>query len=385
MYSGGRAAVRQILGLLLALSLSVCAYAEVFVGAGQSVLIGDQRHQAEALALDVARSDALKKAIEAYAQREGVNAHTLNLKMGELLAGSREFLRSERRISASFESPLLKVALEIDVDMRALGQALGLQGLATAEERRARESSKPTMVVVVAEELNGSMNSFPYSAGVIQQGLLDAEYDLVDSTVAARATKHDQAVQAVFNNDSASAQALALQFEAGVTVTGRAIVQVSSLAAGGMSSYGANVAITAIASDTGKVLASVAADANYPHVNALTGSRLAVEEAASKATTQLISRLQDAEQGTATALRLNVDGVNYQQLGILKQILERDFPEISALTTRGFSGDIASIDVTLTTPVASFAEALAARNFGAFRLRVLSQSASKVDAAVVLP
>lgn len=374
----------RLCGLLLVLVISIGAQAEVFVGVGQSVLIGDQRAQAEALAQDVARSDAMRQAIRAYAAREGVDAHTLNLKMGELLAGDRSFLRSERLASADFEAPLLKLELEIDVDMGALGQALGLQGVATAQERKAQVASRPSIVVIVAEELNGGINSFPYSVGVIQERLIDADYELVDSTAAARATKHDQAVQAMFNNDSASAQAIALQFGAGITVTGRAIVQVSSLSAGGMSSYGANVALSAIATDTGRVLASTAADSSYPHVNAVTGSRLAVENAAADAVDQLISRLSEAELATTTALRLNVDGVNFEQLSILKRILERDFPEVAKLSNRGFGGDVASLDLTLTVPVVRFAESLAAKDFGSFKLRVLSQSASKVDTTVVM-
>lgn len=374
----------RVLLLVVLLVVAPTLSADVFTGVGQSVLIGDQRADAERLAMDVARSDALKQAIKAYAADGGIDEHALNAKLGQLLSTQRDFLRGERLRNAQYDAPLLKIELEVDVDMDGLARALGLQGLATRSQQQARRDARPVTVVIVAEELNGSMNSFPYSAGIVQKQLLAAEYDLIDSTVAARAAKHDQAVQALFNNDPSSAQALALQFDAGLMVTGRTVVQASGLSAGGMSSYGANVALSAIAADSGKVLATAAADANYPHVNAITGSRLAAEAAAVKAITQLLRELDALEQGTQNALRMTVEGINFQQLAILKKLLARDFPEVVNIQTRGFGGDIARLDVALSAPATNFAEALAAKDFGAFRLRVLSQSSGKLDATVVM-
>jgi hypothetical protein len=109
-----------------------------------------------------------------------------------------------------------------------------------------------------------------------------------------------------------------------------------------------------------------------------------VEEAAATAVESLLVQLERDELSPANVLRLTVDGVNYQQLAILKKMLQRDFAEIADVQTRGFSGDIARLDLTLLAPVVSFAESLAARDFGSFRLRVLSQSSSKLDTTVVM-
>lgn len=370
--------------LLPLLLLNLPAEADVFLGLGQAVLVNDDRASAQELALKVARSDALGKAMEAYVANAGVDKHRFNIKKGELLAGGRAFVRDERLTSARFESPLLRVELELDIDMMLLERALGGEGLISSERAASRKQARPRTMVLVAEEINGGMNSFPYSAQIIQKQLLSADYEVVDSTAAKAVNAHDQAVLAVFNNDSASARAMALRFDAGMTITGRAVVQKSALSAGGMQSYGANVALTAIQSDTGRVLASATESGTYPHVNAITGSRLAIEEASQKAIAELLAKLAATDQQLATDVRLNIDGVNYEQLAILKQLLERDFPSLISMKTLGFGGDVARLQLALGSSSSEFAEALARKNFGSFKLRVLSQSNAKIDTTVVL-
>lgn len=370
--------------LFILLSLPQQLSAAIFDGAGQAVVIDGDVGAAETLASNAARSQAIEAAMRAYAERGGIDRHDFNLKKSALLAGDRAFILRERIANREYTAPLLRLELQIEVDMQLLARAMGREGLATRAQREAKARSRPMAVVVVAEEINGAMNSFPYSAREIEEALLVAEYPLVDQTAVARATKHDQAVQAVFANDTASARALALQFDAGLMITGRAVAQKSGIAGGGMQAYGANVALTAVRTDTGRVVASSSADGSYPHINAITGSRLALEEAANEAAEDLLAKLAEHDSLPSSQLRLTVNGVNYEQLAILRKILLRDFSSVISVDTRGFGGDIARLDLDLDDTVVAFAEALAARDFGSFRLRVLSQSAGKIDTSVQL-
>jgi len=370
--------------LVLLFFVSPLQAATTFSGSGQAVVIEGDRSAAEKLARNVARSQALGKAMERYVESGQVDRHQYNLKKSELLKGERSFIVGERVTSVKLEDPILRLQLQIKVDMQALSRALGVQGLATRKQIAQKQRNRPTTMVIVAEEINGAINSFPYSTQVIQDALLKENYTLVDKTASGRATKHDQAVQAMLNNDTTSARALALQFDAGLIVTGRAVVQKSGIKGGGMQSYGANVALSAISADTGRLLASSSAAGSYPHVNAITGSRLAIEEATQKALQEIMSRLDEQNQMLGTPMRLTINGVNYQQLAILKKIFNKEFPQVITIDNLGFTGDIARLDLSLASGVVEFAEALSRKNFGAFKLKILSQSPGKLDATVQL-
>ena len=369
--------------ILLAGIMASAQSSSQFTGQGQAVIVGGDQARAQQIALNAARTQGLNQAMEYYVSTGGVDRHQYNIKKGELLGNTRDFIVSERLLSASVQDVMLKLSLLIEVDMKSLGQSLGMAGIATRKQQQQKNRYKPGVMVIVAEEINGSINSFPYSVVVIQQKFQDQDYPLVDQTTASRSAKHDQAVQAMVNNNVNSARLIALQFDAGLMVSGRAAVQKSSLQGGGMSAYAANIALNAIAADTGRVLATATASGNYPHVNALVGSRLAIEEASGKATDQLLEKLATQQLQSGTELRLTVSGVNYQQLSILKKILRKEFSQVLEIDTRGFAGNVARLDVALNGSVSGFSEALASKHFGEFRLRVLSQSNEKLDTALV--
>ncbi|MFK8048151.1 MAG: hypothetical protein AB8B81_06950 [Halioglobus sp.] len=374
---------------LFGLLLCSCVYAanakteSVFVGNGQAVIIADNRSAAENIARASARSSAIVKAMEAYVADAQVDRHQFNLKKGAMLRAKHDFVVAERVLSTKIESPILKMQLRVEVDSKSLALFFGSQGLATAEQVAKKSEHKPTVMIVMAEEINGALNRFPYSQGRVNNQLLKADYLVVDTTAAARASKHDQAVQSVLNHDLASARAIALQFDAHIVISGRAVAQKSGISGGGMNSYGANVALTAVASDSGRVLASASGEGMYPHVNAITGSKLALEEAAGSAIDQILAQLKLVNNRFGSQLRMTISGVNYQQLSILKRILQRDFPDLTKLSTLGFTGDVARLNAELAIPVVDFSEALARKKFGGFRLKILSQSAGKLDVVVV--
>lgn len=72
-----------------------------------------------------------------------------------------------------------------------------------------------------------------------------------------------------------------------------------------MQAYGANVALQVIHADSGQVIASVAADGSYPHIEAITGSRKAIEAATNKAVARL---LKDIEKSFEYSEEVVLDG-----------------------------------------------------------------------------
>lgn len=371
---------------LLFLGLCVASGADAqlqyFTGKGSAVVIEGDRLAATKLAYIAARKKAVNKAMKSMVRKGSKDEMNFNLKKAQLLKGPFDFIREENQISNSLSGTVLTIMLKIGVDREELSQFLGKKGILASQSEERKRSAFPSVMVMVTEELSGQINNSPYSAAVINQTLLDNRFDVVDEKVVGKSIQHDQAVQALLNNDPHAAQAMALQYGSGMLITGRAVVQPSAMQSGGMQSYGANITLKAIEADTGRVVAVVSADDNYPHVNMLTGSRKAVEGAAKKAAAGLIEQLSIDFETTSETVEVTVSNITYTQLAVLKKILKRDFPELTAIKQKNFNGHVAKLDLTVEKSTAGFVDSLAMKDFGTFILKVSSFSPNKIDCSL---
>ena len=302
-----------------------------------------------------------------------------NLKKAELLQGPFEFITEQQQISNTMNGQLLTIVLRIRVDRNKLSRYLGQKGVLATQSKKKKQREFPSVMVLITEELNGQINYSPYSAAVVNQTLLNKNFEVVDEKVVQKSIKHDQAVQALLNNDPRAAQALALQYGSGMLVTGRAVAQQSAIQSGGLQAYGANVTLTFIKADTGRVMATASADGSYPHINMMTGSRKAVEEAAKKAVADLIKKIEKGFETSSESVEVTLSNITYTQLVILKKILIRDFDDISSINQKSFSGQIAKLDIHTESSATSLSEEIALKDFGTFKLHVLSFSPGKID------
>ena len=357
----------------------VSAQTGVFTGKGSAVVVGDDKLGAVKLAYQAALKKAVSEAMRSLIRKGTQDEVNFNLKKAELLQGPFEFVTDVEQTSNTMKGPLLTIVLRTEVDKSKLSRYLGQKGVLATRSKKKKQREFPSVMVLITEELNGRINYSPYSSGVVNQALLDHNFDVVDEQVAQKGIKHDQTVQALLNNDSRAAQALALQYSSGMLLTGRAVAQQSGVESGGLQAYRANVTLKFMEADTGRVMATASADGSYPHVNMMTGSKRAVEEASKKAVADLIKKIEKSFETSTESIEVTLSNITFPQLAILKKILIRDFEDISFIQQKSFSGQVAKLDIDTESSATSLSERIALKDFGTFKLNVLSYSPGKID------
>ena len=76
---------------------------------------------------------------------------------------------------------------------------------------------------------------------------------------------------------------------------------------------------------------------------------------------------------------VSISGINFTQLAILKKILARDFKTISLIKQKSHAGGVAKLNLWINSSSEDFSESVALKDFGTFRLHVLSFSPRKID------
>lgn len=342
---------------------------------------GDER-TAMQLAETAALRQAVSRAIEHIIRAGTGEEQRYHQKKGDLLKEPYPFLTERKTERPKVTGEVLQMTVSIAVDQQALTRFLGTQGILSERTAQRKHKAFPSVLILIGEEIGGKLNAAPYSTRIVTQTLMDQGFSVVDDAAVQKAVIHDQAVQGLLRGDPKAAQAAALQYGAGVVVSGKTVAEPTAMKAGALQSYGANVTLQAIYADSGRVLATAAADGTYPHIDAVTGSRKAVEEAAGKAVSRLLERLQAGFEKSEDSLLVSISGINYRQLTVLKQILTRDFPTITAMEPKSFQADVAKLALTIESSPQEFVDQLVLKDFGPFRLDLISFTPRKIDLVV---
>ena len=350
-----------------------------FTGKGTALIIAGDEFGAEKLAQKAALKKAVSSAMESLIQKGTKDEINFNLKRTRLLREPYPFVKSKKTLSKSRDGKLLNIRMAIEIDQKKLSRFLEKEGVLAHKTVQRRKADFPSVMVILVEEISGSVNSFPYSSRVIVDALMKRNYDVVDETAIRKSIKHDQAVQGVLRGNAKAALAVALQYGAGILVTGKAVSQKAALKSGAMQPYMANVALQAIQGDSGRIIASASAEGSYPHISAVTGSKRAIEDASRKAVNQLLKDIEKGLEYSEETLLTSISGINYAQLAILKKILLRDFETISSIKQKSFTGSVAKLNIKINTSPESFSESVVLKDFGTFRLDVVSFSPRKID------
>lgn len=355
------------------------AESTTFTGKGSAVIIEGDEAGAARLASKAAMRKAASRAMESLIQKGTKDEINYNLKKAELLGEPHPFVESKKTISKKRDGKLLTIKVEIKVDEAKLSRFLEQKGVLAHKTAKRKKADFPSVMVILVEEIGGKINRFPFSSRLVTDELLKKEFDVVDEAVIRKSIKHDRAVQGVLRGESKGALSVALQYGAGILITGKTVAQKGSLRSGGMQAYGANVALQAIHADSGRVIASVAADGSYPHIEPITGSRKAIEAATNKAVARLLKDIEKSFEYSEEVVLVSVSGINFAQLAILKKILVRDFKTISSIKQKSYAGGVAKLNIKINSSPENFSESVALKDFGTFRLHVLSFSPRKID------
>ncbi|HBG60786.1 MAG: hypothetical protein A2Y03_03685 [Omnitrophica WOR_2 bacterium GWF2_38_59] len=367
-----------ILFLMLMVSPAF-AQVQIFMGKGSAVVINDDKAAATKIAYEAAKRKALTEAMSSLLHKGQKDEVNFNNKKSQLLKGPYTYIQKENQISNYMKGKMLNIEISFAVDMEELKKLLGKEGVLVTENKEKNKAQFPGVMVIISEEISGKINTVPYTTAVITDYLIKNEFKVLDEKIVQKNISQEQAVQAV-NGNMAAANAVALQYGSGIVITGKTAVQQSSLkSGGGMQAYGANITMRAIKADTGDVLASASADGSFPHINAMTGSRKAAEQAAMNAIEKIVKDIEKSLESSSNGIVITISPINYKQLAIVKQLLTRDFKDISAIKQNSFNNKVAKLDIQYEGGIADFADEIALKDFGTFNLVVIQFSPGKVD------
>ena len=357
----------------MALTMTIVMYSvswgksgESFMGTGTAIVLGDDQDSAIALAQPSAVRKAVSQAIESLIQKGTKEELQYNIKRQELLKGPFPFVNDQRVVKSERKGKLLEISVEIQVDSKALLQFLGQRGILAHRTEQRKRKELPPIMVLVSEEINGKEHTPSFSRNILSESLLEKGFDLVEEQAIKHSIEHDKAVQSLLKGNQRAAVAMALQYGAGIILSGRATIHKSALKAGGMQVYGANVVLQAYHADSAQVFASASADGSYPHVHMLTGSRKAVEEATHKALTNLLKDFQRQFETSESQLLVSISGITFRQLEHLKRILKDPgrFASLTEIQPKSFQANVAKLQFTITNSPEDFVDQITTYNFG---------------------
>lgn len=352
-----------------------------FSGSGTAIVIEGNQANAETLAQHSAVRKAVAMAIEGIIEKGTKEELQYNVKKRELLKPPYPFVKDQKNVRTKVEGKLLTVSVDIQVDIDALTRYLGKQGILVGRTEDRKRQELPVIMVLVGEEINGKEHRPSFCGNVLTQILLDEEFSLVDEEAIQQSIEHDKVVQSLLRGNNKAAAAMGMQYGAGIVITGRAVVTKSGLKSGAMQVHGASVVLRALHADSGEIFASATGEGSYPHINFLTGSQKAIEEATQQAARSILKDLQQKLEHTGSTLLVSISGITYQQLAYLKKILREHarFPDLAGIQQKSFQGSVAKLQFTITNSPQDFADHLATYDFKKFSLNVLSYSSRKID------
>jgi len=218
----------------------------------------------------------------------------------------------------------------------AIAQAIDIQG-------------RPRMMVIVQETVNTKPQNPSVAATETEKIYVSKGFPFVDSAtvdkiLAANAKKIREAVQ----GDSNIARSLGVDAGAEVILTGTAIVTVTDMPTHldtSMKSYQSVLAVRAIDVNTGEVLATGQANAAAPHINAVTGTQIALQKAAAQVSDQMIPVIvKKWDPNRAQTIRLLITGMDYTEARDFRSSLT-ELRGVDAVNPKGTSGEAVVLEV----------------------------------------
>lgn len=357
---------------------------ESFQGIGTAVVISGDKDSAVKIAQQAALQKAISQAMESQIQKGTKEELKYNVNRQGLLKGPFSFITQQRVLKTEIQGKLLKVFVGIHVDSNRLLQYLGQQGILAHRMEQRKRKEFPPIMVLVSEEISGKEHTPSFSRNILSKTLLENQFELVDEQAIAHSIEHDKAVQSLLKGNQRAAVAMALQYGAGIIISGRATVHKAALKSAGMQVYGANVVLQAYHTDSAEIFASASADGTYPHIHMLAGSRKAIEEATDKALKSLLKDFQRQFETSESKLLVSISGITFRQLEYLKRILKDPgrFPSLSDIKPKSYQAKVAKLQFTITNSPQEFIDEMATYDFGKFALDVLSYAPRKIDFAL---
>jgi hypothetical protein len=361
---------------------------------GQAAIIGNNKVQARDKAID----DALRKAVESSLGTV-ISAETITenyqLISDRILSRADGYVSKYKILNEKEEDSVYIVKVRAAVAVGAVSS--DLDGLKTLIRRK----GMPKMIIMVAEQ-NVGMNNPEFwwgSSGtlttmdmrVVENTLMEKMrekgFTFVDPETLSGKKKLRFPVAVLTDTQ---AKRIANVTDAQIILVGQAVAKDIGQTWEGtrLRSAHAEVAVRAINTDTGEIIAVATEQATVPHISPSVAGSQALKKASEKLSeklVELIGKKWIADTSGSMSVRLVVNGVkNFKMLNKLINILRERVRGVKDVHQQKMKQQTAVLDVVLAGDTRSLATELEAEDFsGVFKLEIVEISANAITVNLI--
>ncbi len=342
---------------------------------------------------DRAIKDALVKAVEQAvgtmisAETRVRNYQVLN---DEIYTKTEGYVQKYEIINEKQGQNVYEVTIQASVATGSIKGKLDALGLLL------RQVGKPRVMILIAEQ-NIGKQKYNYWWGEHRAGQADLNvtenalmdrfrengFEMVDHEAQAKNIKVAPAYRIASINDRA-AIALGKQADAEVVIVGKALARsIGSIAGTAMKSAQANISLRVIQTDNGRVLSSGSEHSAAVHIDEVTSGVEALKKASAKISEKMMDDIIKNFQKRVTAttlVQVIVNGLSGpDDLRRLKNMLQGQVRGVEGIYERGFTGNVAKIEIDLKGSAQTFSDEIGRKNFKEFTVKVLNFTWNTVE------
>ncbi len=198
-----------------------------------------------------------------------------------------------------------------------------------------------------------------------------------------------QRADAILQGNAAQAAAVGKMVGAEVVITGKAVAKANVTEAFGaqIRSQQATVAVRAIRTDTGDIIATATGQGAHPHIDDVQGGVMAIQKACDKLAgplmTQILAQWQ-TDVSSGQTIVLNVQNVaDYMQLNQFKNSLKYYVRGLETVNQRSFSDGYAVLEVVMKGSGDDLAQRLSGKDMDGIQIRVVGMTQNSVTVKLV--
>ena len=365
-----------ILLILMVLIGAACpvAFSQVaeITAIGHGTIYGTDRSAARDKAIEDAQRKAVEQTMGTMISAESISQN-FQLIEDRILSLSSGYIKTYRIVAES------ELNGEIEIEIAAVVGTEKIQDSLQAIKNLIHRMDKPKIMILIAEQsiqeegtgesgtTNRTASLSATNLGVAENSLIEyfrsKGFQFVDRQ--ALAGQIEVADPLVLVNDQKEIQRIANLTDAQVVIFGQAQARTAG-EVGGISSGQANIALRALKTDSGEIIAASSAHAATPHVDPSTANTKSLIDASQKISQQLMDQILkhwQSETNNTRTVSLTIQGASYAEIKKFRDWLPQNARGVKGIYQRSVQNNTAELDIDLQGSAQNLADELSEKQF----------------------
>jgi len=336
-----------------------------------------------AMARDEAIEDALRNAVE-QAVGALLDSETIlqneDLLSDRIYTHSRGYIERYSIIREGNRGGLYRVSIRALVSKGAIKDNLVAMGILNQRVNLPR-----VMFLIGEENLAFGTEKLRSSEQKLLETFQKRGVRVVDPNIVRRKIQRSQAIHAL-EGDIKAARRLGMQYGAEIVVLGKAVASESGTVLGTkLHSFHGNLALRAVRTDTGEIIATASGTANAAHIDFNTGTSIALGRAAARAGEELLARISESwseKVNSGAVIEVNISGVEtYGILSQLKNYMKSNIRGLKNVFRREYNRrtGIAILEVEIRGSALDLADRLEGVKIKGHVIEIIDATSNRID------